>query len=60
VAAQTKDELVEELSTDLTKQDLLELIRSKLKKDELASVLDAEDDEATKDQLVRRLASRTK
>jgi len=40
------------------RQDLLELIRSKLKKDELASVLDAEDDHATKEELVRRLGRR--
>ena len=60
MAAQTKDELVEELSASHTKQDLVELLGSKLKKDELASVLDAEDDDATKEQLVRKLASRTK
>jgi hypothetical protein len=59
MATQTKDELVEELSSQLTKNDLVELLGSKLKKDELASVLDADDD-ATKEQLVRRLASRTK
>ena len=59
MAARTKDELVEELAAHVTKDDLVKLLGSKLKKDELAGVLD-DDGDATKDQLVRRLSSRTK
>ena len=59
MASQTKDELVEEVASALTKDDLVKVLGSKLKKDELVSVLDADDD-ATKEQLVRRLGSRTK
>ncbi len=59
MATPTKDELVNELASHLTKDDLVKLLGSKLKKDELAEVLD-DDGEATKEQLVRRLASRTK
>ena len=57
---QTKGELVEELASHVTKDDLVKLLGSRLKKDELAQVLDDEDGDATKEQLVRRLASRTK
>ena len=59
MATQTKNELVEELASQVTKDDLVNLLGSKLKKDELADVLD-DDTDATKEQLVRKLSSRTK
>jgi hypothetical protein len=60
MTAPTKSELVEELSARVTKDDLVKLLASRLKKDELARVLDEEESDATKEQLVRKLASRTK
>ena len=59
MAAQTKSELVEELAAHVTKDDLVKVLGSKLKKDELADVVDDNGD-ATKEQLVRKLGSRTK
>jgi hypothetical protein len=60
MSAPTKAELVDELSSQVTKDDLVKLLASRLKKDEIARILDEEDSDATKEQLVRKLASRTK
>jgi hypothetical protein len=59
MASETKSELVEELSSRSTKADLLELLGSRLKKDEISKLLD-DDSEGTKDELLRKLGSRTK
>lgn len=57
--AQTKQELVEELSSQASKSDLLELLRSRLRKDDLVSLLEDQSG-ATKDELVRKLGNRKK
>jgi hypothetical protein len=59
MASETKSELVEELSSQSTKADLVELLGSRLKKDEISKLLDDESD-GTKEELLRRLGSRTK
>jgi hypothetical protein len=57
--AETKSELVEELSSQSTKAELVELLGSRLKKDEISKLLD-DDSDGTKDELLRKLGSRTK
>lgn len=57
--AETKSELVEELSAQSTKAELVELLGSRLKKDEISKLLD-DDSEGTKEELLRKLNSRTK
>jgi hypothetical protein len=57
--AETKSELVEELSSQSTKAELVELLGSRLKKDEISKILD-DDSEGTKEELLRKLGSRTK
>lgn len=57
--AETKSELVEELSSQSTKAELVELLGSRLKKDEISKLLD-DDSEGTKEELLRKLGSRTK
>jgi hypothetical protein len=59
MASETKSELVEELSSQSTKAELVELLGSRLKKDEISKLLDDESD-GTKDELLRKLGSRTK
>jgi hypothetical protein len=59
MASETKSELVEELSSQSTKADLVELLGSRLKKDEISKLLD-DDSDGTKDELLRKLGSRTK
>jgi hypothetical protein len=59
MASETKSELVEELSSQSTKADLIELLGSRLKKDEISKLLDDESD-GTKEELLRKLGSRTK
>ena len=59
MASETKSELVEELSSQSTKAKLVELLGSRLKKDEISKLLDDES-EGTKDELLRKLGSRTK
>jgi hypothetical protein len=57
--AETKSELVEELSSQSTKAELVELLGKRLKKDEISKLLDDESD-GTKEELLRKLGSRTK
>jgi len=57
--AQTKAELVEELSSQASKADLVGLLQSRLRKDDLASLLEDEGG-ATKEELVRRLGNKKK
>jgi ribosomal protein L21E len=57
--AQTKNDLLEELTAQLNKDELVHVVGSKLKKDELAKLLEDEGD-ASKEELVRKLGSRTK
>jgi ribosomal protein L21E len=59
MSAQTKAELLEGLGARTTKAELVQLLGSKLKKDELTTLLEDESD-ATKEELVRKLNSRTK
>ena len=59
MASETKSELVEELSSQSTKAELVELLGSRLKKDEISKLLDDES-EGTKDELLRKLGTRTK
>ena len=59
MASETKSELVEELTSQSTKADLVELLGSRLKKDEISKLLDDESD-GTKEELLRKLGSRTK
>jgi hypothetical protein len=59
MASETKSELVEELSSQSTKAELVELLGSRLKKDEISKLLDDESD-GTKEELLRKLGSRTK
>lgn len=59
MASETKSELVDELSSQSTKAELVELLGSRLKKDEISKLLD-DDSDGTKDELLRRLGSRTK
>ena len=59
MASETKSELVEELSSQSTKAELVELLGSRLKKDEISKLLD-DDSDGTKDDLLRKLGSRTK
>jgi hypothetical protein len=59
MASETKSELVEELSSQSTKADLVELLGRRLKKDEISKLLD-DDSEGTKDELLRKLGTRTK
>jgi hypothetical protein len=59
MASETKSELVEELSSQSTKAELVELLGSRLKKDEISKLLD-DDSDGTKEELLRRLGSRTK
>jgi hypothetical protein len=59
MASETKSDLVEELSSQSTKADLVELLGSRLKKDEISKLLD-DDSGGTKDELLRKLGSRTK
>jgi hypothetical protein len=56
---QTKSEVLEELTGEVGKDELVEIVGSKLKKDELAQLLD-DDSGATKEELVHKLRSRTK
>src|SRR5438270_5633488 len=57
--AQTKSEVLDELTSQVSKDELVEIVGSKLKKDQLAEVLQ-DDGGATKEELVRKLGSRTK
>ena len=57
--AQTKSEVLDELTSQVNKDELVEIVGSKLKKDQLAEVLQ-DDGGATKEELVRKLGSRTK
>ncbi len=57
--AQTKAELTDELESLTTKADLIEILRSKLLKDDLALLLEDESG-ATKDELVHKLERRSK
>jgi hypothetical protein len=59
MASETKSDLVEELSSQSTKSELVELLGSRLKKDEISKLLDDES-EGTKEELLRKLGSRTK
>jgi hypothetical protein len=59
MASETKSDLVEELSSQSTKADLVELLGSRLKKDEISKLLD-DDSGGTKEELLRKLGSRTK
>lgn len=59
MASETKSELVDELSSQSTKAELVELLGSRLKKDEISKLLD-DDSDGTKDELLRKLGSRTK
>jgi hypothetical protein len=59
MASETKSELVEELSSQSTKAELVELLGSRLKKDEISKLLD-DDSDGTKEDLLRKLGSRTK
>ena len=59
MVAETKSDLVKELGSQSTKADLVELLGSRLKKDEISKLLD-DDSEGTKDELLRKLRSRTK
>jgi hypothetical protein len=59
MASETKSELVEELSSQSTKAELVELLGSRLKKDEISKLLD-DDSDGTKEELLRKLGSRTK
>jgi hypothetical protein len=59
MASETKSDLVEELSSQSTKADLVELLGSRLRKDEISKLLD-DDSDGTKEELLRKLASRTK
>ena len=59
MAAETKSDLVKELESQSTKADLVELLGSRLKKDEISKLLD-DDSEGTKEELLRKLESRTK
>lgn len=59
MASETKSDLVEELSSQSTKAELVELLGSRLKKDEISKLLD-DDSDGTKDELLRKLGSRTK
>src|SRR4051812_28889987 len=57
--AQTKSEVLDELTSQVNKDELVGIVGSKLKKDQLAELLQ-DDGGATKEELVRKLASRTK
>jgi len=57
--AQTKSEVLDELTSQVNKDELVKIVGSKLKKDELAELLQ-DDGGATKEELVRKLGSRTK
>ena len=57
--AQTKSEVLDELTGQVNKDELVEIVGSKLKKDQLAELLQ-DDGGATKEELVRKLGSRTK
>ena len=57
--AQTKSEVLDELTSQVNKDELVEIVGSKLKKDQLAEFLQ-DDGDATKEELVRKLGSRTK
>jgi len=57
--AQTKSEVLDELTSQVNKDELVEIVGSKLKKNELAELLQ-DDGGATKEELVRKLGSRTK
>jgi hypothetical protein len=59
MASETKSELVEELGSQSTKAELVELLGSRLKKDEISKLLD-DDSDGTKEELLRKLGSRTK
>ena len=59
MASETKSDLVEELSSQSTKAELVELLGSRLKKDEISKLLD-DDSDGTKEELLRKLGSRTK
>lgn len=59
MASETKSDLVEELSSQSTKAELVELLGSRLKKDEISKLLDDESD-GTKEELLKKLGSRTK
>ena len=59
LGSRSKDDLVSALGSKLTKEELTSVIASKLRKDELASIADAGDDQ-TKEQIVRKLATRAK
>jgi hypothetical protein len=59
LSSQSKDDLVSALSSKLTKDELTSLVGSRLKKEELVSIAEGSDDQ-TKEQLVRKLASRAK
>ena len=57
--AQTKSEVLDELTSQVNKDELVEIVGSKLKKGQLAELLQ-DDGNATKEELVRKLGSRTK
>jgi hypothetical protein len=59
MGSETKSELVDELSSHSTKAELVDLLGSRLKKDEISKLLD-DDSDGTKDELLRKLGSRTK
>src|SRR2546421_3561730 len=57
--AQSKPDMLEELTAETNKDQLVEIVGSRLKKDELAKLLE-DDGDASKAELVRKLGSRTK
>jgi hypothetical protein len=59
MASETKSELVQELGAQSTKAELIDLLGSRLKKDEISRLLE-DDSDATKEELLRKLGSRTK
>ena len=59
MASETKSDLVEELGSQSTKAELVDLLGSRLKKDEISKLLDDESD-GTKEELLKKLGSRTK
>jgi len=56
---QTKNDVLEELTAQVNKDQLVEIVGSRLKKDELAKLLQ-DDGEASKEELVHKLGARTK
>jgi len=59
MASETKSELVDELRSQTTQAELVDMPGSRLMKDEISKLLD-DDSEGTKDELLKKLSSRTK